>query len=114
VASTTAAEGILHPRPGKAAPAKAVLTATRYVSGRYGLVGIKGISSRRSKRKPDWGLVTGFYRRPGDGGRWAVWLQLVDGYWIVKHAGLDEKAAAPPKSLRVPCDIRPAFSEPAC
>jgi hypothetical protein len=98
----------------KSAPAKAVLTATRYVTGRYGLSFLSRVASRRSKRNPDWVLVTGFYRKGARRGTWAVWERFVDGYWIVKHAGLDEDGIDPPRTVRVPCDIRPAFSEPAC
>jgi hypothetical protein len=96
------------------APAKAVTTATRYVTGRYGLTSISGVGSMRSRCRNAWALVSGFYRKLGTGGTWAGWLRLEDGYWIVKYAGLDAQGLVPPASLRVPCDIRPAFSEPAC
>lgn len=99
---------------GKSAPPKAVITATRYVTGRFGLNGVANVRSRASRRKPAWALVTGSYRRPPPGGRFAVWVLLYDGQWLVKHAGLDGDAASPPASLRVPCDLRPAFGKPAC
>jgi hypothetical protein len=59
-------------------------------------------------------LVSGRHSRPLPGGRFAVWLVFYDQRWIIKHAGLDAKATTPPRSLGVPCDIRPAFAEPAC
>ncbi|MFN8187856.1 MAG: hypothetical protein U0R69_12380 [Gaiellales bacterium] len=96
------------------APGKAVMTATRYAGGRLGLGGISAVKGRRSTRRSAWALVTGRYRWPGNGGRFAVWVRFVDGYWIVQHAGVDEAAAEPPDSLRVPCDLRPAFGKPAC
>jgi hypothetical protein len=98
----------------KSAPAKAVLTATSYVTGRFGLSGISRVKSRRSHRKPDWVLVTGTYGRPGERKVWAAWVQFYDERWLVKYAGLDAEASRPPKGTGVPCDIRPAFGKPAC
>lgn len=100
--------------PTKSAPAKAILTATKYVTGRFGLTGVARVKSRRSRRRPDWVLVTGAYGRPGDGKFWAAWVQFYDERWLVKSAGLDADANRPPKGTGVPCDIRPAFGKPAC
>lgn len=96
------------------APGKAVMTATRYAGGRLGLGGISAVKGRRSARRRSFALVTGRYRWPGDGGRFAVWVRFVDGYWIVQHAGVDEEVWEPPRSLGIPCDLRPAFGKPAC
>lgn len=98
----------------KAAPPKAVVAATRYASGRLGLGGLSGVRGRSGRRKQDWALVTGSYRWPGSGGKWAVWLKLVDGYWLVQHASRDAVGHSPPAALKVPCDLRPAFAAPAC
>lgn len=98
----------------KSAPAKAVIMASKYVTGRHGVSGLNGVTSRESRRRPGWALVTGRYRRPSPGGRWAVWLLFYDQRWLVEYGGLDEQAARPPKGSGVPCDIRPAFARPAC
>lgn len=98
----------------KNAPPKAILTATSYVTGRFGLSGVARVKSRRSRRMPDWVLVTGAYGRPGEGKVWAAWVQFYDERWLVKYAGTDGNANRPPKGTGVPCDIRPAFGKPAC
>lgn len=106
-------------RAAAPAPQPAVVVAKRHVAERWGLGGFRDVFSVRSERNPRWALVNGFYalpKRPGGPRPWAVWLRLRDttwrGAWRVMYAGKDAKAAEP--GGPVPCDIRPAFSEPSC
>ena len=57
----------------------------------------------RSRRKPRWAIASGTYGRTP----WVVWLR--DGK--VALATTDAKRFDP---IAVPCDVRPAFSEPSC
>lgn len=64
--------------------------------------------SLRSKRKPSWALVTG----RGSDGLWAAWVQRTSrGRWKVRY--FRTRGTFMP-GRRVPCDIKPAFSEPSC
>lgn len=95
--------------PASSVPAVAVPAATAervaraYVRRRYRLPATGRVTVLRSRRDPRWILVDG-----GSGRRlWAVWLRGQD---VVV-------AAAHPRRMnpsRVPCDLRPAFSEPSC
>lgn len=62
--------------------------------------------SLRSRRSRSWALVTGFAARP-----WAAWVHRRKGHWRVRY--VRTRGSYMP-SRRVPCDIRPAFSEPSC
>lgn len=64
--------------------------------------------SLRSQRRRSWALVTG----GGHGVRiWAAWVQRTPrGRWRVRY--FRRRDFSPGR--RVPCDIRPAFSEPSC
>lgn len=96
------------------APAGAVRVAKQHVTARLRVSGLTSVFSLRSRRDPRWALVNGFYQRPRPRGMWAVWVRLRAGRWTVAYAGLRARAVNPPKSANVPCDIRPAFSEPSC
>jgi hypothetical protein len=65
--------------------------------------------SLRSRRNRSWALVTG-----GGSGRvrlWAAWARRTKrGAWKVRY--FRTRNFEPGR--RVPCDIRPAFSEPSC
>ncbi len=99
---------------GAPAPSVAVTAAERYVSVRYRLAGLEDTFTLRSRRDPRWVLAEGAYARPRSGGLWAAWLRRAGGRWRVVYAGANRGGLEPPAGLRVPCDIRPAFSEPAC
>jgi hypothetical protein len=57
----------------------------------------------RSRRKPRWAIASGTYGRTP----WVVWLR--DG-----KVALGTTNAERFNPIAVPCDIRPAFSEPSC
>ena len=77
--------------------------ARRHVRKELGLEVRGEVKVLRSERDPRWVLVDG-----GDGRElWAVWLR--DGQVVL---AADEVAAFDPP--QVPCDLRPAFSEPRC
>ena len=57
----------------------------------------------RSRRKPRWAIASGTYGRTP----WVVWLR--DG-----QVALATTDAARFDPISVPCDVRPAFSEPSC
>lgn len=103
--------------PSAPAPPAAVRAAKLHVVARHHLAGLKDVFSLRSRRDPSWALVDGFYSKPKlrqGPGLWATWLHLAGGRWLVAYSGIGPRAIGPPARLRVPCDIRPAFSEPSC
>lgn len=68
---------------------------------------VKATFSMRSARNRSWALVT------GERGRriWAAWMRRgSDGRWRVSIFRTRVFDPGP----RVPCDIKPAFSEPSC
>jgi hypothetical protein len=86
--------------------------ALRYASVRLHLSGLRSVVVDRSRIQPAWALVSGSYGSPSPGGIWAIWLQQHAGRWLVRFASVDGRHQ--PKGTQVPCDIWPAFSEPAC
>jgi hypothetical protein len=65
--------------------------------------------SLRSRRDRAWALVTG--AGSGQFRLWAAWVQRTRrGTWKVRY--FRRRDFEPGR--RVPCDIRPAFSEPSC
>lgn len=99
------------------APPTAVRIAKVHVTKRFHIAGFRDVFSVRSRRAPAWVLVGGFYARPKPAqgaGTWAVWLRFRGGRWIVRYAGINRRGVDPPAAVGVPCDIRPAFSEPSC
>ena len=84
--------------------------AKRVIERRYD-TRIAEIFSIRSRRDRRWALVTVFTRR---GTGIAAWLKRTDGVWRVRHTERAHDETRPPRSLRAPCDVQPAFSEPDC
>ena len=94
------------PAPAAAAPDAAQLrrTAAEHARDRLSLpVTPAGVTLVRSRRKPRWAIASGTYA----GTPWVVWLR--DGE--VALATTDPDRFNP---IAVPCDVRPAFSEPGC
>jgi hypothetical protein len=68
---------------------------------------IRAAVTLRSQRRPAWSLVTGSH---GARGLWAAWVRRSAGaYGVETFRTRDFDPGTTP-----PCDIRPAFSEPAC
>lgn len=91
------------------APRSAINTAKARAAKHFGgdPSRVKATFSMRSARNRSWALVT------GERGRriWAAWMRRgSDGKWRV---GIFRTRDFDP-GARVPCDIRPAFSEPIC
>ena len=84
--------------------------AERHVERRYRRT-VKEIFSYQSRINRRWVLVTLFTRR---GTPIAVWLKRESGRMRTKHSERAHDETRPPRSLRVPCDVQPAFSEPDC
>jgi hypothetical protein len=103
------APAVTSARPSGSSPA-AERVAKRHVERRYE-VHITETFSIQSRRDRRWALVTMFTRR---GTPIAAWLRGTGGRWRVKHTEKAHDETRPPKSLRVPCDVQPAFSEPDC
>ena len=79
-------------------------TAVRYARKRFGVATRSAdVTLRRSRRSPAWVIASAAERRT----LWVVWLK--DGE--VALATDDVRRFDPPS---VPCDVRPAFSEPDC
>lgn len=94
------------PAPAAAAPdaAQQRRTAAEHARDRLSLpVTPAGVTLVRSRRKPRWAIASGTYA----GTPWVVWLR--DGE--VALATTDPDRFNP---IAVPCDVRPAFSEPGC
>ena len=95
------------PRAPAAAPADDTQlrrTAAEHARDRFSLpVTSKDVTLVHSRRKPRWALASGTYGRTP----WVVWLR--DGR--VALATTDADRFNP---IAVPCDVRPAFSEPSC
>ena len=96
---------------GATAPGPGSVAIT-YASQKLHLRGVQSLIVLRSKIDRRWTLVDGFYQKPGKVGLWALWLNQRSGRWVVVFGGADKTATAP--ASKVPCDIWPAFSEPAC
>ena len=62
-----------------------------------------------SARDPDWAVALG---ASGRRGLWAVWLRAAEGRWQPRHIMRNGKGETRP--AEVPCDIKPAYSEPDC
>lgn len=93
--------------------ARAVVVAKTYVTERFRISGFYSVRAKRSKRNPRYALVTGYYRRPQrQPNLWVVYLRVREGRWRIHYAGVGARAIEP--KIRVPCDIWPPFSEPAC
>jgi hypothetical protein len=79
-------------------------TAVRHARRRFGVATRSAdVTLRRSRRNPAWAIASGAERRT----LWVVWLK--DGK--VELATTNVRRFNPPS---VPCDLRPAFSEPGC
>ncbi|MDP1846367.1 MAG: hypothetical protein Q8K79_01135 [Solirubrobacteraceae bacterium] len=79
-------------------------TAAEHARDRFSLpVTSKDVTLVHSRRKPRWAIASGTYGRTP----WVVWLR--DGK--VALGTTDAKRFNP---IAVPCDVRPAFSEPSC
>jgi hypothetical protein len=98
--------------PANAASPGPRTVALAHVSKRLHLTGVSGVVTLRSRVDRRWTLVDGYYRKPGKGGLWALWLKQRSGRWVVVYGGTNDRADAP--AGKVPCDIWPAFSEPSC
>ncbi len=85
--------------------------ALAHVAKRLHLRGVNSVVVLRSRVNKRWTLVDGYYTKPHRGD-WALWLKLRSGRWIVAYGGADRKGTAP--AGKVPCDIWPAFTDPAC
>jgi hypothetical protein len=94
--------------------AAATVVAKRYVAVRYHVTGLFSIVAVRSRRKPSWALVDGYYRKPTKPRPliWSTYLQLRGGSWHVVYSGIGLHATNP--SPQAPCDIWPPFSEASC
>jgi hypothetical protein len=92
----------------------AIVIAKRYVTARYHVTGLFSVVAARSKRKPGWALVDGYYRKPTHPRPllWSAYLQLRSGSWHVVYSGIGLHATNP--SPQAPCDIWPPFSEASC
>lgn len=97
-------------RAANATTDEAERVATRYVERRYNRR-VREIFSYQSRINRRWVLVTVFTRR---GTGIALWLKREDGRMRTKHSERAHDETRPPRSLRVPCDVQPAFSEPDC
>jgi hypothetical protein len=95
---------------GSAAPGPRTV-ALAHVAKRLHLRGVNSVVVLRSRINKRWTLVDGYYRKPRLGS-WALWLRLSSGRWRVVYGGADRKGTAP--AGKVPCDIWPAFTDPAC
>lgn len=96
------------------APPAAVKVAVTAAQTRFHTTRIKADFSLLSRRDRRWALVTGLATARHR--LWAAWLHN-DGAsrWTLRY--FDAKAPFQPASTahgRVPCDLYPAFSEPAC
>jgi hypothetical protein len=93
--------------PARSAPAsdaQLVATARRHAEESLGIESdADEVRLLRSKRDPSWALAAG----AGPNNLWAIWLR--DGE--VEVSATDAAGFDPPA---VPCDVRPAFSEPSC
>ena len=79
-------------------------TAAEHARDRFRLpVTSEDVTLVRSRRKPRWAIASGTYGRTP----WVVWLR--DGK--VALGTTDPERFNP---IAVPCDVRPAFSEPSC
>ncbi len=102
--SPTGAQGATRPAPD-AAVAAAFSRAVHHYSDP---TRIRVTHTLRSQRNRSWSLVTGSYGRRG---LWAAWTRRTSNasYRVVVFRTRDFDPGSRP-----PCDIRPAFSEPAC
>ena len=92
------------PDKESAADARLRNAAARYARGRFGVRTLaRNVTLRRSGRNPRWAIASGTQGRR----LWVVWLR--DGRVVL--ATTDTRRFNPPS---VPCDVRPAFSEPSC
>jgi hypothetical protein len=97
-------------RSANATTDQAERVAKRYVERRYHRR-VREIFSYQSRMNRRWVLVTVFTAR---GTGIALWLKREDGRMRTKHSERAHDETRPPRSLRVPCDVQPAFSEPDC
>jgi hypothetical protein len=97
--------------PANAAAPGPRTVAIAYVKNRLHLRGVNSVVVLRSHRNKRWALVDGYYKKPHFGS-WALWLKKRPARWVVVYGGADKKATAP--AGKVPCDIWPAFTDPAC
>lgn len=92
-------------RAPKAAVAAALVRAVHHYADPTKL---RVTHTLRSKADPSWSLVTGAYGRRG---LWAAWTRRT-------RAGVHRVSVFRTRNFnpgtRVPCDVRPAFSEPSC
>ena len=98
------------PSAANATTDEAERVAERHVERRYRRT-VNEMFSYQSRRNRRWVLVTVFTRR---GTPIAVWLKRESGRMRTKHSERAHDETRPPRSLRVPCDVQPAFSEPDC
>ena len=96
------------PRGKEPAPPAAIAVALARARRHYALDGtIRVEVTLRSQLRPAWALVTGSH---GARGLWAAWVRRSAGaYRVETFRTRDFDPGTAP-----PCDIRPAFSEPAC
>jgi hypothetical protein len=96
------------PRGKEPAPPGAIAAALARARRHYAIDRtIRVDVTLRSQLRPTWSLVTGSH---GARGLWAAWVRrAADDYRVETFRSRDFDPGTPP-----PCDIRPAFSEPAC
>jgi hypothetical protein len=92
--------------------------AERFVRDRvqtiFGADSLEIGDTMRSERDDGWIFHYGSFERAEAGdGQWAAWLRMVRGRWVPWNvARLGGSGSLDP--TWVPCDVRPAFSEPRC
>jgi hypothetical protein len=103
VALVVAAPAQAVDRAPRAAKEAAKQRAAAYFGG-----AVKATFTIRSDRDRRWSLITGDHKRTR---LWAAWVQrIAPGRYRVKIFRTRFFDPGPP----APCDIRPAFAEPAC
>ena len=95
-------------RPDQPGAAAAIAAAEAYATN-HGTEPGPGTQFLQSTRDPTWALVSGSRAARGV---WAVWLRADGNHWRPEHAVFDGRGDTTPG--RVPCDIKPPFSEPEC
>ncbi len=103
-AGTTTATTPRAPAAGSPDDAQLRRIAAEHARDRFRLpVTSEDVTLVRSRRKPRWAIASGTYGRTP----WVVWLR--DGKVALGATDADRF-----NPIAVPCDIRPAFSEPSC
>jgi hypothetical protein len=108
IINVTSVPLIAGPRGKEAAPPGAIAAALARARRHYAVDStIRVTVTLRSQLRPAWSLVTGAH---GARGLWAAWVRRSAGaYRVETFRTRDFDPGTAP-----PCDIRPAFSEPAC